>query len=197
MTTSAANAPEPARTRRGGAAAACPRRDGMATYPDGVDRSVNTLRRWGTALTAVTVLAAGCASEGAASDDALDAEQATQRLVASCVATDQRLSQLPQPSDVASQAVWAGDIAATLDDQAIELRALVILDEDQRVEVRAFAENTSSQAAAWRELGELLGSGNDLSGEPRIEELTTEIAELSLGRDDLSDELGVDACRRG
>lgn len=142
------------------------------------------------------VLAAACTSDGAASGDALTAEQATERVTATCVAANQRLSQLPQPSDVPGQAVWAGDIANVLDDHAADVRALVLLDEDQRVEVRAFADNTAQQAAAWRSLSELLASGADLSAEPRVGELTTEIAELSLGRDDLSDELGVAECRR-
>lgn len=144
-----------------------------------------------------SLLAAGCASDDTASGDALTVEQATERVTATCVAANQRLSQLPQPSDVPGQAVWAGDVANVLDDQAADVHALVLLDEEQRVDVRAFADNTAAQATAWRSLSEILASGVDLTAEPRVGELTTEIAELSLGRDDLSDELGVAECRRG
>jgi len=92
--------------------------------------------------------------------------------------------------------VWAGDIADVLDDHAAEVRALVLLDEEQRVDVRAFADNTTEQASAWRALSELLESDAVLSANTEVSDLTTEITELSLGRDDLSDELGVAACRR-
>lgn len=148
------------------------------------------------AFAAASILIGGCASDNAASGNALNVEQATERLAATCVAANQRLSQLPQPTDVPGQAVWAGDIADVLDDHAAEVRALVLLDEEQRVDVRAFADNTTEQASAWRALSELLESDAVLSANTEVSDLTTEITELSLGRDDLSDELGVAACRR-
>jgi len=148
-------------------------------------------------VAAGSMTALGCTSDSTTSGGALTTEQATERVTATCVAANQRLSQLPQPSDVPGQAVWAGEIANVLDEQAADVHALVLLDEEQRIDVRAFADNTAAQAAAWRSLSELLGSEADLTADPRVGELTTEIAELSLGRDDLSDELGVAECRRG
>lgn len=146
---------------------------------------------------AVAVVAiAACASDAGPSTAALDADEARSRLAAACAATTERLDALTPPDD-AGRAAWTRDVATILGDEAADVGGLVLLDGEQRDAFRDFAANTTEQSAAWSRLADLLGTGADLTGDDRVADLTTEIAELSLGRDDLSDELAVAACRRG
>lgn len=138
-----------------------------------------------------------CASDDGPAEGALDVDVARDRLAAACASTSTRLDGLADPIDEAQRSGWTLEVAAILRAEAGQVGAFTLLDEEQRDGFRAFADNTAAQAEAWQQLGELLGTGIDLSGDPRVGDLTTEIGELSLGRDELSDELGVAACRRG
>jgi len=65
--------------------------------------------------------------------------------------------------------------------------------EERRTEHASFVANTEEQAAGWLALSEALASGEDDS--LTIGELTAEITELTLGRDDLADEMELAGCR--
>ena len=65
--------------------------------------------------------------------------------------------------------------------------------EDRRTDHASFIENTEGQAAGWNALGEALGGAEPNS--EMINELTTDLTELTLGRNDLADEMGLAGCR--
>lgn len=141
--------------------------------------------------------ATACTTDAGSATETFDVDAARDRLAITCESTATRLDGLAEPIDEAQRAAWTRDVAAILREEAATVDAWTLLDENQRDGFRAFARNTDDQADAWQRLGDLLASGADLSADPRVGDLTTEIAELSLGRDELSDELGVAACRRG
>src|SRR6478735_4969373 len=64
------------------------------------------------------------------------------------------------------------------------------LDDDHR----ALIQNDEEQAAAWSDLADAAG-GPDINAES-LDELTTTIAQLNLGRDDLVTEMGAPSCVR-
>ena len=80
-----------------------------------------------------------------------------------------------------------------LRDEAESVRALAPpdeLDDDHRALIR----NDEDQAAAWSDLAAVAG-GPDVDAES-LDALTTTIAQLNLGRDDLVAEMGAPACVR-
>lgn len=142
--------------------------------------------RLAAVVVAMTV-AAGCETtdaEPTAADFRTEAE-------GRCAETSTRLDQLPTPPDQIAQDVWAGEVARALRDEAAELDFLAAPAELQ-ADRRALVLNTEQQAEAWNALAEALA----LDDAERISTLTTEIAELTLGRDELATEMGLDACRR-
>lgn len=134
----------------------------------------------------LAAFAAGCADD--AEPELTEAEY-RDRLGSICVTTTATLDALPEPPDAISVAEFATSVADVLSDEAERARALRppdTLDDDHR----AFVRNTDDQAAAWDELA------TTSTDDPRFGELTVVIGELTLGRDDLSTEMGVAACAR-
>jgi hypothetical protein len=114
-------------------------------------------------------------------------------LEAICTDTAAELEALPSPPNQISVADFATSAAGILDDEAERARLLELpagdsadgeLDDDHR----AFVRNTEEQAQAWRAIAE---------GDGDLGDLTVLIGELVRGRNDLADEMGAPACRRG
>ncbi len=127
--------------------------------------------------------AGGGGSDAATADYAAD-------LAAACTAADEALDALPSPPEEISPDDFAGEVALVLEAEAEAARRLRPPDE-LADDHRAFVRNTDDQARAWRTVAETVGTDPDA-----MNALSTRILELSLGRDDLSTEMGVDACRR-
>lgn len=106
-----------------------------------------------------------------------------------CADTAARLEGLSQPSDSVDVGTFAAAVAETLRGEAEAARALAVpdeLDDDHR----AFIRNTDEQAARWEELRATP------STDAAFADLTRQIGELTLGRDDLTAEMGVAGCAR-
>ena len=65
--------------------------------------------------------------------------------------------------------------------------------DDLRTDHASFVENTEGQAAGWMALGAALAE--DEPDSATISELTTDVTELTLGRNDLADEMQLAGCR--
>jgi hypothetical protein len=136
----------------------------------------------GLALVAATT---ACGSE----PEPVTAEDYLRSLEEVCTATSAELQALPSPPEQISVADFASSAASALEDEATQAARLEPpddLDDDHR----AFLRNTDEQAAAWRAVAE---GGSDEDFVAR----TNEIGQLVLGRNDLTDEMGAPACRRG
>lgn len=107
-------------------------------------------------------------------------------LQAICAETTATLEALPQPPDQITVTDFATSASSALGNEAERARSLDVPDELDG-DHRAFIGNTDDQAAAWREIA----TGGDLN------DLTVRIGELIRGRNDLVDEMGAPACRRG
>ena len=107
-----------------------------------------------------------------------------------CVDTRHKLESLPTPPEQISIADFATEAANSLTAEAEQVRRLEPSD-DLADDHRAFIRNTDEQAAAWRELSSLPASDANV-----LDPIVTTIGELTLGRDDLSLEMGVPACQR-
>ena len=138
-------------------------------------------------LIALVFALAACTSDPV---DEVSVEDYRTQLTTVCTnATASRLS-LTEPTDSGEVAAFALNVAAMVDAEAEQARALSApneLDADHR----AFVQNTADQAARWRLLATT--SPDDIEA---FGSLQTEILELTLGRDDLTSEMGIDACRR-
>jgi hypothetical protein len=140
------------------------------------------MRRAALALIAVAVVAA-CGSDPVevTADDYLD------DLESICTDTAATLEALPEPPEQITVADFATSAASALDNEAERARSLNVPDELD-ADHRAFIRNTDEQATAWRAVA---GAGDDLN------DLTVRIGELIRGRNDLVEEMGAPACRRG
>jgi len=107
-----------------------------------------------------------------------------------CVDTTATLDALPRPPEQISVADFATSAASALDNESERARALDVPDELSD-DHRAFVLNTDEQAVAWRAIATV---GDDSA---RLDELTVRIGGLIRGRNDLVDEMGAAACRRG
>ncbi len=106
-----------------------------------------------------------------------------------CDETDDALAALPAPGAEIGEADWAGEVARLIDAEADALADVGA--SSVRDDHRAFVENTRQQAAAWSQLGAAIAAG-DVDG---VDTNRTEILELSRGRIELADELGISGCR--
>lgn len=147
---------------------------------------MSTTRLRATLLASCIVLAAACGSEAAPVTEA-DYRADLQSICADTTAT---LDALPRPPEQISVADFATSAAGALDNEAERARGLDVPD-TLASDHRAFVLNTDEQALAWRAIAT---SGDDAA---RLDELTVRIGELVRGRNDLADEMAVDACRRG
>lgn len=143
-------------------------------------------------LASVALLACSDGTTDPAGGDGSDAavEDYAAELAAACTAADAALDALPSPPEEISPDDFAGEVARVLEEEA-EAARLLRPPDDLADDHRAFVRNTDDQVRAWRTVAETVGTDPDA-----MSELSTQILELSLGRDDLSTEMGVDACRR-
>ncbi len=109
-----------------------------------------------------------------------------------CTETTERLGDLPTPPDEISRADWAGEVSLALRDEAAAFDAIRV-GESRRDDHASFVENTEDQAAQWSALSAELSRSGAASTE--IADITNDIAELTLGRNDLADEMALTGCR--
>ncbi len=107
-----------------------------------------------------------------------------------CAATDERLAELPAPGDGLAETDWAGEVSRVVETEADALGDVGTIS-DVRDDHRTFITNTRDQAAQWSLLSTAIASA-DADG---IDSARTEILELSLGRIELAEELGISGCR--
>jgi hypothetical protein len=134
----------------------------------------------------LVALAAACGSEPTVVTD----EEYLADLEAICADTSATLDALPRPPEQISVAEFATSAAGALDNEAEQARSLQV-PSDLAADHRAFVRNTDEQAAAWRAIA---SAGQDSA---QLGESTVRIGELIRGRNDLVDEMGAPACRRG
>jgi hypothetical protein len=114
----------------------------------------------------------------------------TSQLEAICGATAAQLDALPDPPDGITVAEFATQASAILTGESEQVRELAVpddLDDDHR----ALIGNDEDQAAAWTQL-----AAAPPADATTLSELTTAIASLNLGRNDLVVEMGAPACAR-
>lgn len=146
-------------------------------------------------VVALVLGSVGCSSTSGSDDaepDALRPALYTRQMSDICEATTRRLDALPTPPDEISRADWAGEVSRALRDEAAAFDEIDV-GSNRRTDHASFVANTEEQAAGWIALGEALTVEEPDSG--TIDELTTEITELTLGRNDLADEMGLAGCR--
>jgi hypothetical protein len=138
----------------------------------------------------LVVALAACSSDPAPAPTAADYLAGLQSV---CTGTTTALDALPDPPDGISVPDFATQASDLLRNEAESIRALTApdeLDDDHR----ALIQNDEEQAAAWSDLADAAG-GPDINAES-LDELTTTIAQLNLGRDDLVTEMGAPSCVR-
>ena len=145
-----------------------------------------------TALAFVAALGVGVSLNGCAASDDPEPTAADYLvdLEAVCAATAARLDALPDPPDGITVTEFATQAGSILTEEAEQLRDLDVpadLDDDHR----ALIANDEDQAAGWSDLAEAASSGS-----AELSEITTTIASLNLGRNDLVTQLGAPACVR-
>ncbi|MET0578130.1 MAG: hypothetical protein ABW122_05685 [Ilumatobacteraceae bacterium] len=158
----------------------------MASYSELVRRSV-VVR---SVVVCFVVTIAACSSDG---DPAPTAASYLSGLQAVCADTATALAALPDPPDGISVTDFATQASTILRDEAESIRALASpddLDDDHRALIR----NDEEQAAAWSDVADTAG-GPDVEADS-LDALTTTIAELNLGRNDLVVEMGAPSCVR-
>ena len=136
--------------------------------------------------------ATGCVSDPIA-DEVTVAGYAA-RMTEICADTRRVLAQLGTPPTEISTVDFANEVARLLATEADAARAATAppdLDDDHR----AFVQNTDQQVTAWRALADIAATASDDSA--ALGEARTRIGELTLGRDDLAAEMGLEACRAG
>jgi hypothetical protein len=109
---------------------------------------------------------------------------------AACVVTNTELAALPTPPSEIAMPDFATLAATAIQNEAERARTIEPPD-DLAADHRAFVANTDDQASRWHEIAEI--SDDD---EVELNRLSGEIAQLTLGRDDLAMEMGIVACRR-
>jgi len=144
----------------------------------------------GCVVLGFVVTLAACSSDG---EPAPTAATYLPALEAVCAGTATGLAALPDPPDGISVTDFATQAGALLRAEAESIRALAApdeLDDDHRALIR----NDEEQAAAWTDLAAVAG-GPDVDAES-LDALTTTIAQLNFGRDDLVVEMGAPSCVR-
>jgi hypothetical protein len=138
----------------------------------------------------LAVASASCASSGAGAPSASEqAARYTEQMEQACAVTATALDALPEPTG-ATMADFASQAAAVIADEAERLRVIEPPD-DAAADHRAFIANTDRQAASWGEV-----AGTEATDTAELDRLVEEIGQLTLGRDELAHEMGLDGCRR-
>jgi len=146
-------------------------------------------------IIALVLGSVGCSSTSGSGDDdgdALSPALYSQAMTDICTATTERLETLPSPPDEISREDWSGEVSRALRDEAAAFDEINVGNE-RRTDHASFVENTENQAAQWLALSEALASAEPDSS--TIAELTTEITELTLGRNDLAEEMKLTGCQ--
>jgi hypothetical protein len=142
------------------------------------------------ALTALTVPLAACGSDAAAPSGSAQVDEYRAEMTDACGVTAAALDALPAPTE-GSMADFATEASALIADEAERLRVIEPPD-DLDADHRAFVLNTDDQAASWAEV-----AATSATDSAALDRLVEEIGQLTLGRDELAGEMGIDACRRG
>jgi HAMP domain-containing protein len=135
------------------------------------------------------VLAAVAACTATESAEVIESDY-IEMMDAACAVTSGELAALPTPPGDISTPDFATLAATAIGNEAERARTIEPPD-DLAADHRAFVANTDDQASRWREIAEI--SADD---EAELNRLSSEIAQLTLGRDDLATEMGIVACRR-
>lgn len=145
-------------------------------------------------VVALVLGSVGCSSTSGRGDDAdaLSPALYSETMGDICRSTTERLDALPTPPEEISRSDWAGEVSRALRDEAAAFDEINAGNE-RRTDHASFVENTESQAAQWLALSEELATPEPNS--TTIGELTNEITELTLGRNDLADEMGLAGCQ--
>ena len=107
-----------------------------------------------------------------------------------CATARARVASLPDPPDGISRRDWANEVGLALRAEGTSLRQVPV-DDARREDHRALTAGTLELADRWTALADELEGG-----EPEaIGELTDDIGQLTLGRDELADALGLPGCR--
>ena len=114
-------------------------------------------------------------------------------LESACTVTATALAALPDPPDGITVTDFATQAGAILRSEAESIRALAPTDELED-DHRALIQNDEEQAAAWSDVA-AAGGGPAVDADA-LDALTTKIAQLNLGRDDLVTEMGAPSCVR-
>ena len=138
-----------------------------------------------TALAVVLAAAAvACAEEPPADMSAGEYRTAVDAI---CTATTARLDALAPPADEQGVAAFATAVSGALGEEADLTRDLAVPD-DLAADHRSFVRNTDEQSAGWSDLAATP------TGDAAFGDLDRSIGELTLGRNDLAAEMGLDAC---
>jgi hypothetical protein len=113
---------------------------------------------------------------------------------AACRVTLAELAALPSPPAEIAMTDFAALAATAIEQEAERIRTIAPPD-DLDGDHRAFIANTDDQASRWREIANEIDTEIDAGG-AELNRLSGEIAQLTLGRDDLAVEMGISACRR-
>lgn len=147
-------------------------------------------------IVALVLGSTGCSSSSGSGDGAADGPELSGALYAEtmseiCTATTERLAQLPTPPDEISRADWANEVSRALSAEATAFDEIRV-GESRRTDHASLIENTENQAAEWLALGEVLAG--EQPDDEALAAVTTEITELTLGRNDLADEMELTGC---
>lgn len=151
--------------------------------------------RWSTRAVAATLAGAATVaivttSCSAASDPEPTAADYVARLETICAKTVEQLDALPTPSTDVTVTEFSTQASVILGNEAEQIRSAkppADLEDDHRALIR----NDEEQAGSWADLAGTAGGDDAL-----FAEITTRIAELTLGRNDLVAEMGAPGCVR-
>jgi hypothetical protein len=142
----------------------------------------------GIGVAGITLVGVTACSDTSATEPAAD--EYLGQLEAVCAHSTTQLEALPDPPDGITITEFATQASSILRGEAEQVRDLDPPDELD-ADHRALIANDEDQAAAWNELADTLASDNgDLT------EITTLIASLNLGRNDLVATMGAPTCVR-
>lgn len=135
------------------------------------------------------MMASACASSGS-STTALIGTEYSAATDAICADTNTRLDALPSPPDGISAGDWADEVALAFGAESQRTGDLLV-DSSIRGTHLDFVTTTTELADRYSTLSSTISDDPDGIGA-----ISTEITELTLGRNDLAAELGLDECVR-
>ena len=153
--------------------------------------------RAGIIFTAISVTAGFFSACTTAEDPEVTEADYIDEMGAACRVTLAELAALPSPPVEITMTDFAALAATAIEHEAERIRTIEPPD-DLDGDHRAFIANTDDQASRWREIGTGIdtGGGDDAADAAELNRLSGDIAQLTLGRDDLAVEMGISVCRR-